>query len=155
MEKTISSRQRTQIYVDLIKIDPVFGKMWLTQPKTFLTDEYDTAVLEIRNKQFCICCGEKEWKSYSKADRLFAVCHEYGHIILGHWLNPGFTDCWLNLAQDIEVNEWLLSMFPKQFENVDVANVATVDSVFREKAYKVDRTKDYHYYLGLIKKCLR
>lgn len=152
------SKQELNKYGDwLSKYNPLFGVMWRRGGIVF-SDEYDTAALEIADGKFRISFNPKYWRRITTNNRLFIICHEYLHVALGHWLNPTKqVDAeWLNIAQDIQVNEMLVS---KHFGFVrnDIKNwkdQAWIETVFREKSDLVEKDQDAEYYYKLIMQCL-
>ena len=154
MESIISEVSFKRIYKYLQKISPIFSEMWRVQGRMVLTDddEVDTAILMITKGNFGIKFNQGLWKRSTIYSRVYVICHEYTHVLLGHWIDPGINDEWLNVAQDIQVNEYL----KKHFSFYPTSNdAATVDVVFREKAHKVKKDGDYRYYYDLIQKCLK
>lgn len=155
MEKLLSKRTTNRIREDLSCINVIFSGMWRSQDPMVITDYYDTTVLEINDGKYRINFNRKLWSRLSHNQRLFVICHEYMHIIFGHCLVPAINDCWLNIAQDIEVNEYLMKNFHifTLSENIP-SDTPTISMTWREKAHKVDVDRDYVYYYNLIKKCL-
>lgn len=150
-ENTISDTTFGLYGKELLDVNLIFGEMWRTQGRMVFSKEYDTAALEIVDGKFRISFNKNYWSKLKKKERLFVICHEYMHVILGHWLNPGIENEWLNIAQDIQVNEYLISNTHLQVPSDDFC---TIDSVFKDKAYKVELKREYQYYYGLIMKCL-
>ena len=137
--------------------NPIFAAMWRRGGLVF-SDEYDTAALEIHNGKFRISFNPKYWRRITTENRLFIICHEYLHVVLGHWLNPveKVDGEWLNIAQDIQVNEMLVSNH-FGFIRSDIKNwkdQAWIETVFREKADIVEKKQDAEYYYKLIMQCL-
>ncbi len=137
--------------------NPIFGEMWKKGGIIF-TDEYDTAALEIHNGKFRIVFNPRYWKKIVPLNRYFIICHEYLHVVLGHWLNPSDSSVefeWNNVAQDIEVNEMLVDTF--EFARKKIKNwkdQCWIDTVFKEKAHLVERKKSSEYYYKLMMQCL-
>ena len=121
------------------------------------SNEYDTAALEIDDGKFRINFNPRYWKKIKTHNRLFIICHEYMHVILGHWLNPaeGVDSEWMNIAQDIQVNEMLVKNF--YFKHSMIYNredQAWIDTIFKHKANVVEKDQDAEYYYKLLMKCL-
>lgn len=148
MSAMITDRTFKSLSNDLDDIDPLFAEMWETQPRPTFTDEVDTAALSFtRAKGHHLLINPRYWKKANRKQKLFIICHEYCHLIFGHWLVEGE---WENIAQDIQVNELLIRTYcltpPKE--------ACTLEMVFKEKSYKVERRREYQYYLDLILRCL-
>ncbi len=152
----LSKKIEEDFYQELKKINPIFGAMWIRGGLNF-SDEYDTAALEIADGKFRISFNPRYWKRIKQHNKLFIICHEYLHVVLGHWLNPPekMDGEWLNIAQDIQVNEMLVRDFG--FYRLNIKNwkdQAWVDTVFKEKAHLVSCDGDEKYYYNLIMQCL-
>ena len=153
----LSNAVREKFYIELQAINPIFGVMWKRGGLVF-SAEYDTAALEIADGKFRVSFNPTYWKKIKYHNKLFIICHEYLHVVLGHWLNPvGKVDSeWMNIAQDIQVNEMLVNDFG--FERSNVKNwkdQAWLDVVFKDKAHLVERDQDAEYYYTLLVRCLR
>lgn len=155
---TLSNAVREKFYNQLNSINPIFGAMWKRGGLVF-SDEYDTAALEIADGKFQISFSPKYWKRITHHNKLFIICHEYLHVVLGHWLTPvGKVDAeWMNIAQDIQVNEMLtMHRFGFCRPNIkDWENQAWIDTVFKDKAHLVEKDQDAEYYYKLLMQCLK
>jgi predicted metal-dependent peptidase len=153
---TLSNAVRNKIYNRLNARNPIFGAMWKRGGLVFST-EYDTAALEIADGKFRISFNPTYWKKITPYNRLFIICHEYLHVVLGHWLNPvvKVDSEWLNIAQDIQVNEMLANDFG--FVRSKIKNwkdQAWIDTVFKNKSYLVKHEEDAEYYYDLLIRCV-
>ena len=144
----LSERVFSSIYQRLKEIDVVFSEMWRKQRKMVFRSDVETVELTLENEEFFIVANESYWKRLKFEDRIFIICHEYCHLILGHWLG-GYSE-WKNIAQDIEVNEYLTKNYSVKIPK----SACTLELVFKDKSYKVERNREYTYYLELIMKCL-
>lgn len=153
---TLSNAVITDIQKNLSTINPIFGEMWKRGGFVF-SDEYDTAALEIVDGKFRISFNPTYWKKINPHNRLFIICHEYLHVVLGHWLSPAknVDGEWWNIAQDIEVNHMLSVTFG--FDRSKIKNwkeQAWIDVVFKDKTCLVRPGQDAEYYYSLLMKCL-
>lgn len=151
----LSKSSERKIYITLNAIDPIFGIMWRTGKFEF-SDEFDTAAIEIVDGKFKILFNPKRWKKINHINRIFIICHEYLHVILGHWLVDKKLDVeWNNIAQDIQVNEMLQSQFNINRKVIKGwRDMPWIDVVFREAAPTIEVGKDSKYYYDLIMRCL-
>jgi hypothetical protein len=151
----LSKSPEQKIYTTLNDIDPIFGVMWRAGKFEF-SDEFDTAAVEIIDGKFKILFNYKHWKKINHANRIFIICHEYLHVILGHWVVDKNVDVeWNNIAQDIQVNEMLVRQF--NFNRCHIKgwrDMPWIDVVFREVAPTIEVGKDSEYYYSLIMRCL-
>lgn len=135
--------------------------MWKRGSFVFST-EYDTAALEIIDGKFRINFNPRYWKKIVPLNRWFIICHEYMHVILGHWLNPakGVDTEWMNIAQDIQVNELLIGYFSPHVRGPVRTSIkgwedqAWLDTVFKDKVNFVEKNREAEYYYNLLIKCL-
>ena len=154
---TLTPAIEKKINKALTEINPIFGVMWRRGGLAF-SYEFDTAALEITDGKFKVLFNPKYWKRINWTTKLFIICHEYLHVVLGHWLdspNPKIDFEWNNIAQDIQVNEMLVNEFG--FYRTSIHNwkqKCWVDIVFREKANLVKTDGDSEYYYNLIMQCL-
>jgi predicted SprT family Zn-dependent metalloprotease len=146
-----------KFYSRLYTINPIFGLMW-KRGKLEFSDEYEVAAVEIIRGRFKIVFNPEYWKRITNRNREFIICHEYLHVILGHWLNAAdeSTDAeWNAIAQDIQVNEMLTRRFGFCRSNVrGWRDQPWIDVVFKDKASLVKVDGDSDYYYGLIMQCL-
>ena len=153
---TLSNRVREKIYTQLNSRNPIFGAMW-KQGGLVFSSEYDTAALEIADGKFRISFNPTYWKKIRSYNKLFIICHEYLHVALGHWLTPvGQVDSeWMNIAQDIQVNEMLIKHFGFGRGNIkNWKDQAWIDTIFKDKAHLVKTDQNAEYYYKLLMKCL-
>jgi hypothetical protein len=138
--------------------DKSFVLMWKNCGRMVFSDEYDIAALEIVDGVFRINVNPRYWKRITKYQKVFLICHEFLHVMLGHWLSPSSNlDMeWVNIAQDIQVNECILKTYPILVQHMKGRNnMPWIDTVFKHKAYLVEKDRDYLYYYGLLMKCLK
>ena len=133
----------------------IFADMWKFNGRMVFDDSYDTAAIGMYAGKIRISVNRKFWKRSSIRQRVHLICHEFLHLMFGHvtieyQLSNKEDAEWRNIAQDIQVNEYLLKNFPQ----LGVKRGATIKSVFRHKAKLVEKDRDYLYYYGLIKMCL-
>ena len=151
----LSNAVKAKFQRKLTQVNPIFGEMWKRGGFVF-SDEYDTAALEIHEGKFRISFNLRYWKRLGNDNRLFIICHEYWHVVLGHWLNPiGNVDSeWMNIAQDIQVNEILCKTWFKRDKIKNWKDQAWIDTVFKDKAHLVEKDQDAEYYYKLLIQCL-
>lgn len=151
--KKLSNKDAGWFEFRLIHINPLFGEMWKRFEPMVLDESAETAELEIHNNNFRIVADPKFWKSLSETDQLFIICHEMCHVMFGHWLiNPKLSREWCNLAQDIQVNEYLLREFFDK-KKLKYKDFATIEYVFKHKSDLVKKNQNYTYYYDLLMKC--
>lgn len=159
MPKPISDKEFEDIRVLLDTVgSPVFVAMWDSHTRMVLSDDCDIVQLEMVNREFRINANRKYWKTLSQFQKCFFICHEFMHVILGHWVyHEDEEDDWANVAQDIQVNEFLDEHYPLLTVNnvKERKNQAWIDTVFKDKANQVERGKNYTYYYALLVKCLK
>lgn len=152
---TLSNAVKAKFQQRLTAINPIFGEMWKHGDFIF-SNEHDTAALEIFEGRFRISFNPRYWKKTNNHNKLFIICHEYLHVVLGHWLNKSKNvDAeWMNIAQDIQVNEMLNKLY---FGTCTIRNrkdQAWIDTVFKNMAHLVEKDRDARYYYELIIHCL-
>jgi len=75
------------------------------------------------------------------------------HVMFGHWLiDPKMNREWCNIAQDIQVNEFLLHLHFNKMRLVG-DDFVTLELVFKDKANLVKNSQDYRYYYELLMQC--
>lgn len=144
-------------YIDLWS-DKSFLIMWKHSGRMVFSDEYDTVALEIVNGKFRINANPRYWKRITKFQKTFLICHEFLHVMLGHWLTPpnNLDLEWVNIAQDIQVNEYLAKTYSCVTQKMKGRDdMAWIDTVFKDKAHLVEKDRDYLYYYDLLMKCLK
>lgn len=148
----LSKTNSNHIEFMLGEISPLFKEMWKRfEPMVFDRDA-ENVELEIHNNNFRIVANPNFWKKCSHKKRLFVLCHEMCHVMFGHWLiNPSVDREWCNIAQDIQINEFLMSNY---FPDIRDDDFATIKLVFKDKADCVESNMNYIYYYDLIMKCL-
>ena len=153
LSKSVSEK----IQAELDRINPIFGVMWKHGDFKF-SDEYDTAALEVVDGKFVVTFNPKYWKKLNKYNRTFIICHEYLHIILGHWLqskNKNIDAEWENIAQDIQVNEMLTRTFGFCRDNIkNWKEQCWIDVVFKNHAHLIQVGQSSSYYYKLIIECV-
>lgn len=126
--------------------------MWLRFEPMVFDKDAESVELEIINNNFRLVANTKFWKSCSEEKKFFIICHELCHVAFGHWLiNPNLDREWCNIAQDIQVNEFLIDNYFPKFKDDDFA---TIKMVFKDKSSIIKRSQNYMYYYDLIMKCL-
>lgn len=152
--KKISAKEHEVIEEELRAINPLFADMWNKFERMVLDECTETAELEIHKSNFRIVANPEYWAECSQYKKLFVICHEMCHVMFGHWLIPEGVDReWSNVAQDIEVNEYLLKNFFDEARLED-ADLITIKSLFKHKENLVERDRGYKYYYGLIMQCV-
>jgi hypothetical protein len=153
--KQISIVEYNRIRKFLAGIDPLFEQMWLTQDFLTFDDEEETAGLHIYNNKFKIVVNPKFWKKCNTHKRLFIICHEFCHVIFGHWLiDPSLDHTWANIAQDIQVNEYLMKNYNFNEGLLGGKDYVTLKKVFKHKSDLVERDRDFYYYYGHLMECV-
>lgn len=155
--KQITQREHTAIALNLERYaSKLFADMWKVHGPMVFSDEFDTAALELENGQFRVNANPKFWKRCSEQRRVFIICHEFLHLIFGHWaMCNGFETEWLNIAQDIQVNEYIRKNYPGMADGFSDDSDASISSVFKDKASLVEPDRDYKYYYDLLMQCLK
>mgnify|MGYP003338620132 CR=1 FL=1 len=134
------------LYLDVI--NPVFGEMWRKFEPMVFDEDAESVELVIENNNFRLAAEPKFWKKCTQKRKLFIVCHEFCHVIFGHWLiNEKLDRNWSNIAQDIQVNEFLIRWYFADQKLGD--DFATVKTVFKHKSAMVRTDQDYIYYYNL------
>lgn len=156
MNNMISNKDYDKIYTTFVGINVVFAKMWKKDPKLIFTDEIEKAALEIIDGKFRLCFNQQFWNSLNHYNRVFIICHEYLHVIYGHWLiRADLNQEWMNIAQDIEINESLVDDFGFLHEKITGwKNHCFIETVFKEHAGLVLKDQSFEYYYELLMKCL-
>lgn len=153
--KQISIVEYNRIRKSLSNIDPLFEQMWLTQDFLAFDIEEETAGLHIHNNKFRIVANPKFWKKCNEQKKLFVICHEFCHVIFGHWLiDPSLDHTWVNIAQDIQVNEYLMKHYNFNEKILGGADYVSLKKVFRHKAHLVEPGRDFYYYYGFLIDCV-
>ena len=152
--KKLKKRENQLLGMRLDILNPLFGEMWNRFEPMVFDEEAESVELEIHNNNFRLVANPEVWKKYKHDKKLFVICHELCHVMFGHWLiNPKMDREWCNIAQDIQVNEFLFKWY---FKEEDVGkDIATVKTVFKHKASSVYTNKDYTYYYNLLISCLK
>jgi predicted metal-dependent peptidase len=154
----ISDKEFQKIYDRLFLWtgNKVLADMWKYGERMVFSDEYTHAALEFVDGHFRINANPKYWKRITKFQKVFLICHELLHLAFGHWAVPDNMDReWVNVAQDIQVNEYIRANYrilTQKMKNEDAE--AWIETVFKDKADLVEKDRDFHYYYGLLMKCL-
>ena len=154
--KYISIKEYNNIHKELNSIDKAFGEMWKRYERMVFDEGEDTVALDIHNANFRIIANPSFWRKCKTHKKIFIICHEMCHAMFGHWMYPEkYSREWANIAQDIQVNEFLFKnyTFPKTV--INDKDCATIKTVFRHKSNIVEQDKHYTYYYGLLMKCLK
>jgi hypothetical protein len=153
--KTIGSKERGWIGLRLYAINHSFGMMWNRFEPMQFRDDVETVELEIHKNNFRIVANGEFWECCGETKRLFLICHEMCHVMFAHWLVPENVNReWWNVAQDIEVNEYLLKTFFKDKHLKKDEDILTIKGVFRHKSGVVKKDRDHKYYYDLIMQCV-
>lgn len=160
MEKRISDKEFDRIYNRLVLwTNQTIADMWKYNGRMVFSDESETASLEVDpiHEQFRINANPRYWKRLSKFQKIFVICHELLHLSFSHWLVPKKVDReWANIAQDIQVNEYIQKNFPTLLcKHKDREDEAWIASVFKDKAHLIKKDEGYRYYYDLLVKCLK
>ena len=156
MSNEISDKDYKKIYETLVGVNVVFSKMWKKDPKLVFDEDVEKAILEIIDGKFRLCFNKKFWDSLNHYNRVFIICHEYLHVIYGHWLiRAEMNQEWMNIAQDIEINESLLTDFGFDKKKIKGwKDHCSIETVFKDQASIVKKDEGFEYYYGLLMKCL-
>lgn len=95
------------------------------------------------------------WYSLTDREQLFVVCHECLHVLLDHGNRrgseiKGATPRLINVAQDITINEMIVSLFG--YDRNDLRNwdkFCWIDTCFEDPS-KINRNETFLYYLQLL-----
>jgi hypothetical protein len=130
--------------------------VWDSVERTVFDSEVDTIELELRDGNHRIVVNPKFWRRTTGCNRAFILTHELLHLMFGHIIIPdGMDRSWTNIAQDIEVNEFIRANYPALVPNKKVrAGQAWLETVFKDKSDLVKKTQNYKYYYTLLMKCL-
>jgi len=151
--KKISKESYKWLGLRLRDINPMFAEMWYRFEPMIFSDEAESAELEIHNNNFRIVAHPKFWKTCSNYKRLFIICHEMCHVMFGHWLiNPKLNRELCNIAQDIQVNEFLIKIYFSKNQLTD-DDFCSIETVFKHKANKIKKNENYLYYYNILVKC--
>ena len=153
--KSVTNKEFNKIayYLDLWT-NKSFVLMWKYSARMVFSDEYDTIALEIVDGKFRINANPRYWRRITKFQKIFLICHEFLHVMLGHWLSPSknIDSEWAGIAQDIQVNEYISKTYPILLCKMKgKEGMARIDTVFKEKAHLVEKDRDYLYYYDLLK----
>lgn len=151
--RKLGKKENQMLSLHLDIINPAFGEMWRQFEPMVFDEDAESVELEICNNNFRLVANPKFWKKCTQKRKLFIVCHEFCHVIFGHWLiNEKLDRNWSNIAQDIQVNEFLAKWY---FRDEKLGNdFATVKTVFKHKSSLVRNDQHYIYYYNLLMKCL-
>lgn len=138
--------------------DPELCAMWdAHKDSVLLTTDYDTVALEKIGPKFRINANVVYWKKLPFKKKVFIIAHELLHVKFNHWhIGKKEDRDWANVAQDIQVNEYIADHFPNLVKNLPGRrDDAWIDTVFKHKKHLVERGREYQYYYGLLMKCLK
>lgn len=152
--KKLGKKENQWLSMNLDIINPMYGEMWRRFEPMVFNEDAESVELEIHNNNFRLVANPYVWKKYNNTKKLFVICHEMCHVSFGHWLiNPKLDREWCNIAQDIQVNEFLTKWY---FQNEKLGkDFATIKTVFKHKSNDVHHDKDYIYYYNLLISCLK
>lgn len=154
--KFISTKEYNKIHKQLSEIDKTFAEMWKRFERMVFDNDEETVALDIDNANFRIIANNKFWKKCGDETKVFIICHEMCHAMFGHWMYPEkYYREWANVAQDIQVNEFLFKNYNFSKSIAKVADCATIETVFKHKSNLIERDRNYTYYYDLLMKCLK
>lgn len=134
-------------------INPLFEEMWYRFEPMVYSNDAESAQLEIHKNNFRIVANPKFWKTRNEYNQLFIICHEMCHVMFGHWIIDEKRDMeWTNIAQDIQVNEFLLKKYFCKNKIKD-GDFCSIETIFKHKANKIKKNQNYLYYYNLLIKC--
>lgn len=120
------------------------------------TDAVPTAAVRFRKESKPeLLFNRSFWESLTHRERLFVVCHECLHVLLRHGDRngkniPGSTPQLCNVAQDICINEMIVSVFGYDRDDIrDWKKYCWIDTCFQDPS-KVKRNETFDYYLKLL-----
>lgn len=163
---TISSMEWSEIAMQLENHHAIFYKLW-SVGRPSLSNIVQTAAVEFDKTGNCInfIFNPDFWKSLGTQGKLFCICHEMLHIILGHGKRTKSTlsldKVTANICLDLVVNHTLVNGFgfsrdvvEREISAVLGANdgeqsLCWVDSVF--KGEKIGDDMHFEYYYNLYK----
>lgn len=152
----ISNKEHNKLHKELSKIDKVFAEMWKRYEPMLFDEDEESAALEVSNANFRIVVNPSFWRRCNKHKKLFIICHEMCHGMFAHWMYPkNYMREWANIAQDIQVNEFLFNNYKFSPALINSKDHASIKTVFREAEKYVEKDKDYTYYYKLLIKCLK
>lgn len=147
----LSKVNSKHIEFKLGELSPLFKEMWKRFEPMVFDKEAENVELAIHNNNFRIVANPNFWKKCGQRKRLFVICHEMCHVMFGHWLiNPNMDREWCNIAQDIQINEFLMTNY---FHDMQDEDFATIKMVFKHKSDIVNKGEDFKYYYELLMKC--
>lgn len=144
-----------QISADLEDYNSVFYHLWkVGQP--IKSDKIATAAIVFDNEgsSFEFQYNPEFWEQLNYNEKLFIVCHETLHIILNHKIRTKILQQKdiANIAADIEVNDYILTYFDFDEEDLNILDdAATFDNVFKGHEDTVLRGETLEYYYNLLK----
>jgi predicted metal-dependent peptidase len=151
--KKILNKEVEWIKTELSKINPLFHQMWLHFEPMVFDENAESAELELWNNNFRLVANPTFWKKCNRNKKLFVICHEMCHVMFGHWLiNPNLNREWCNIAQDIQVNEFLLKEYFDE-KKIRGDEFVTLNYVFKDKVNFVKKDQGYLYYYDILMKC--
>ena len=153
--KKITAEEHKVLSSALRAINPLFADMWNKFEWMVFDEATELAELEIHKANFRIVANPDFWAECSEYKKLFVICHEMCHVMFAHWIIPEGVDReWSNVAQDVEVNEYLFKNFFDEDKLAD-ADLITIKGLFKHKENLVERDRNYKYYYHLIMRCLQ
>lgn len=139
--------------------DLVFKTFWSIGTPLF-TRSIKTAAVGFDNsgKELYLILNPEFWDSLDMLNKAFVICHEALHVILNHGKrgNEYKNDKLVNYAQDIVINEMLVSSFGfNKFEISNWDKYCFVETVFSKEDIinkKIHTRGSFHYYMELLLK---
>lgn len=152
MIKRLTDDEMLEIAASLEDYHKVFYIFWELSSVTF-DDTVPTACVSFpkRGKPE-MKLGEKFWLGLNLRERLFVICHECLHVLLDHGIRngmdvPGATPELVNKAQDITINEMIVSLFG--YNRTDLRGwekYCWIDTCFKDPS-KIKHNETFIYYL--------
>jgi predicted metal-dependent peptidase len=155
--KKLTDKEFNLIGLKLQSINVVFRELWNRIDRMEFDEDVETVQLEITdNNNFRIVANPTYWKKCNKDKRLFIICHEMCHCAFGHWVfDSSLNKEWVNVAQDIQINEFLLEHYFSGTKCKLGTDFATIKVVFKHMHSTIKRNQDYMYYYNILMRCLK
>lgn len=139
--------------------DIIFQTFW-SIGKPLFTKSIKTAAVGFDNvgKVIYLIINPDFWDSLDINNKVFVICHEALHVILNHGKrgNEYPDQKMVNFAQDIVINEMLISSFGfNKFEIQNWNKYCFVETVFTNEeilTYQIHTKGSFHYYMNLMEK---
>lgn len=123
------------------------------------TQEIKTAGVTFENNKIKFYLNKNFFEKLNLKTQLFTLAHESLHIFFDHIFRvetAKHLPYLSNIAQDIVINEILLSQYGFKLEELNFNfNICLIDTVFTKeqiKEYKIQKDKSYEYYYDILLK---